>query len=122
MKKFVLVLAAVSLVGSHAVAADAIEAEQYLQKKEKSKDARPASVVSMYCGVYNNTRVQITYNNPSNNNYTCSSTCYYSINNGPTTALSCTATAVARTTGGFFCGTNPYNNVRVTNAGSNNCP
>lgn len=79
------------------------------------------NVVTMYCGVYG-TRVQITYNNPSNNNYYCRSVCYYSINGGPPTTLDCTATAAARTPRGLFCASNSYRNVRVTNPGSNNCP
>jgi nitrous oxide reductase accessory protein NosL len=87
----------------------------------KTPDAK-GRVVSMQCTVYNGQRAQITYNNPSNQNHTCHSDCYYSANNGPQQTLSCTATAAAHTSNGFFCGSNSYTNVRITNPGSNNCP
>ena len=116
MKK-ILELAAVAVLALSCGTAFAKEARQ-----PQTKDF-PAftTVVSMYCGVYG-TRVQITYNNPSSNNYHCRSVCYYSINGGAPTTLDCTATAVARTSRGLFCASNSYRNVRVTNPGSNNCP
>ena len=79
------------------------------------------NIVKMYCNVYGQ-RVQITYNNPTNNNYYCNSKCFYSIGGGPAATLDCTGTAAARTPRGLFCGTNPYRNVRVTNIGFNTCP
>jgi hypothetical protein len=99
------------------------EAVAKVRKQPQSKEF-PAltKVVSMYCGVYGGTRVQITYSNPSSSSYYCHSVCYYSINGGAPTTLDCTASVAARTSNGLFCASNPYRNVRVTNAGSNNCP
>jgi hypothetical protein len=107
-------LAAVMLSGGDALA----KSKAQLQEKDFPALTK---IVSMYCGVYG-TRVQITYNNPSNNNYYCRSYCVYSINGGPPTTLDCTATAAARTPRGLFCASNSYRNVRVTDPGRNNCP
>ena len=89
----------------------------------KSEDmSAKGNLVKMYCTVYNGTRVQITYNNPTAQGYTCNSMCYYSINGGPTTTLDCTGYVNANTPNGFFCGSNSYSSVKVVNAGNNNCP
>lgn len=116
-----------SLFASVCIAAIAISGTAYAKAKKElqPKEGQPhvlGAVVKMYCGVYGSQRVQITYNNPTNKNYTCHSVCYYSISGGAAQTLDCTGTAAAKTSNGFFCGTNPYRNVRVTNAGNNNCP
>lgn len=102
--------------------AEAGQRAQHLKQKRVGKKPGFRQITSLYCEVYNRQRVQIVYNNPSASNYTCSSKCYYSINKGPVQTLQCTATAFARTSRGLFCASNSYQNVRVTNPGSNNCP